>query len=169
MFFRLLVPAFRTFIHLISGMAKPITSISWIALRSAISIPLPPLVASLGMQRLRVPIVSLSSNSTTHRPHHCSGPLFSLANTLVVSSHRRSGADSGVDRVHSLSMPKPSATPHQHDNSLLHRPFIVTDLRDSSAGARISCKRIATWLIGKMPRRGRCRSRLSQPLLERAD
>jgi hypothetical protein len=60
-------PLFRTFIHLINRMAQPITRISWIALRSVITIPLPPLAASLSTPRLRAPIVSLSSNSMTHR------------------------------------------------------------------------------------------------------
>jgi len=67
MFFHLLVPAFRSFIHLISRMAKPITSISCIALRSVMSIPLPLLATSLGTPRLRAPIVSLSNNSMAHR------------------------------------------------------------------------------------------------------
>ena len=62
-------PAFRTLIHLISRMAKPITSIPWIVLRSVMSTPLPPLAASLGTPRLQAPIVSLSSNSMTrHDP-----------------------------------------------------------------------------------------------------
>ena len=59
--------AFRNFIHLINRMAKPITRIFWIALRSVILIPLPPPAASLSTPRLRAPIVSMSSNSMTHR------------------------------------------------------------------------------------------------------
>jgi hypothetical protein len=54
--------AFRNFIHLINRMAKPITRIFWIALRSVILIP-----RHLAHHVFGAPIVSMSSNSMTHR------------------------------------------------------------------------------------------------------
>jgi hypothetical protein len=108
---------------------------------------------SLSSPRLRAPIVSMSSNSMTHRdpvqPTIAADPLLSFANTSAVPSRRRLGADGDVDGVYNLSVSKPSTTPRRRNNSLLHRPFILTDFRDCSAGARINCKCIAAWLLGK--------------------
>jgi hypothetical protein len=100
---------------------------------------------SLSTPRLRAPIVSMSSNSMTHRDPVQPTPL-----QQILYSHSPTPRPSLlVDGVYNLSVSKPSTTPRRRNNSLLHRPFILTDFRDCSAGARINCKCIAAWLLGK--------------------
>jgi hypothetical protein len=59
------------------------------------------------------------------------GSLLSFGNTSVVPHRQRSSSDDDVDGAHRLSVPGPSAELCQHDNSLLHRPLVLADLRDS--------------------------------------
>src|SRR2546429_113740 len=81
----------------------------------------PPPAASLSTPRLRALIVFLSSNLMTHRGPVRLTPLWRspYSYSLIPQSSRLvdgSNADGDVDRMHGLSVSRPSVTPRQHDN-----------------------------------------------------
>jgi hypothetical protein len=100
------------------------------------------------------------------------GPLLSFGNTSVVPHRQRFGPDGDIDGVHGLSVPRPSAKPRQHDNSLLHPPSSLPTIATGwgrALGSTASALRhilLVKYLIGGRANRDRATQYTQEPSID---